>query len=96
MNFFQFLDKQGAELTPEQVVCRVVMMVSRTLCGVILAVIFTLLYAFFDPQIDNKEIFAILGPAFSTTIGGFIGLLAGINLAELIKKYKDITNDTVE
>ena len=96
MNFFQFLDKQGAELTPEQVVCRVVMMVSRTLCGVILAVIFTLLYAFFDPQIDNKEIFAILGPAFSTIIGGFIGLLAGINLAELIKKYKDVTNDNVE
>ena len=96
MNFFQFLDKQGAELTPEQVVCRVVMMVSRTLCAVILAVIFTLLYAFFDPQIDNKEIFAILGPAFSTIIGGFIGLLAGINLAELIKKYKDVTNDNVE
>ena len=96
MNLFQFLDKQGTELTPEQVVCRVVMMVSRTLCAVILAVIFTLLYAFFDPTIDNKEIFAILGPAFSTIIGGFIGLLAGINLAELIKKYKDITNDTVE
>ena len=96
MNFFQFLDKQGAELTPEQVVCRVVMMVSRTLCAVILAVIFTLLYAFFDPQIDNKEIFSILGPAFSTIIGGFIGLLAGINLAELIKKYKDVTNDNVE
>lgn len=96
MNFFQFLDKQGAELTPEQVVCRVVMMVSRTLCAVILAVIFTLLYAFFDPSIDNKEIFSILGPAFSTIIGGFIGLLAGINLAELIKKYKDVTNDNVE
>ena len=96
MNFFQFLDKQGAELTPEQVVCRVVKMVSRTLCAVILAVIFTLLYAFFDPSIDNKEIFSILGPAFSTIIGGFIGLLAGINLAELIKKYKDVTNDNVE
>ena len=96
MNLFQFLDKQGVELTPEQVVCRVVMMVSRTLCAVILAVIFTLLYAFFDPTIDNKEIFAILGPAFSTIIGGFIGLLAGINLAELIKKYKDITNDPTE
>ena len=96
MNLFQFLEKQTVELTPEQVVCRVVMMVSRTLCAVILAVIFTLLYAFFDPTIDNKEIFAILGPAFSTIIGGFIGLLAGINLAELIKKYKDITNDPTE
>ena len=96
MNLFQFLDRQTEELTPEQVVCRVVMMVSRTLCAVILAVIFTLLYAFFDPTIDNKEIFAILGPAFSTIIGGFIGLLAGINLAELIKKYKEVTNDPVE
>jgi hypothetical protein len=94
MKFFEFLDKQGAELTPEQVVCRIVMMVSRTLCGVILAVIFTLLYAFFDPTIDNKEIFAILGPAFSTIIGGFIGLLAGINLNELIKKVKGLEDES--
>ena len=86
MNFFQFLDKQGAELTPEQVVCRVVMMVSRTLCAVILAVIFTLLYAFFDPSIDNKEIFSILGPAFSTIIGGFIGWLAAIKMNNVMEE----------
>lgn len=96
MNFFQFLDKQGAELTPEQAVVRVVMMVARTLCAVVIAMIGVLLYAFFDPTISNDAIFAILGPAFSTIIGGFIGLLAGINLAELINKYKESENDTAE
>jgi len=98
MKFFEFLDRQTTELSPEQAVVRVVMMVSRTLCSVVLALVAVLLYAFFDPTIDNKEIFAILGPAFSTIIGGFIGLLAGINLAELIKNYKakEVTNDTAE
>lgn len=93
MNLFQFLDKKTEELTPEQAVVRVVMMVSRTLCSVVLAMVAVLLYGFFDPTIDNGAIFAILGPAFSTIIGGFIGLLAGINLAELIKKYKDSKDD---
>lgn len=96
MKFFEFLDKQGKELTPTQVVCRVVMMVARTLCIVILSMVAVMLYAFFDPTISNDAIFAIIGPAFSTIIGGFIGLLAGINLAELINKFKEVTNDTTE
>jgi L-lactate permease len=92
MKLFEYLDKQGAELTPEQVVCRVVMMVARTLCTVVLSLVAVLLYAFFDPTISNDAIFSILGPAFSTIVGGFIGLLAGINLAELINKFKEVTN----
>jgi hypothetical protein len=96
MKFFEFLDRQTIELTPEQAVVRVVMMVARTLCAVVIAMITVLLYAFFDPAISNDAIFAILGPAFSTIVGGFIGLLAGINLAELINKYKESKNDTAE
>lgn len=96
MKFFEFLNRQTAELTPVQVVCRVVMMVARTLCVVVLSLVAVLLYAFFDPTISNDAIFSILGPAFSTIIGGFIGLLAGINLAELINKFKGLTDDTAE
>ncbi len=31
----------------------------------------------FDPLVDNDKIFAIIGPAFQTTIGCLIGILVG-------------------
>lgn len=35
--------------------------------------------------IDNKDIFPIIAPAFSTVIGGFIGWLAAIKLNNAMK-----------
>ena len=55
-------------------------MVTLTLCMVILAMVVTLMVGLFDPIVDNSEIFKLIGPAFQTVIGGFIGLLAGIKL----------------
>jgi len=55
-------------------------MVTLTLCMVILAMVITLMVGLFDPNVDNTEIFKLIGPAFQTVIGGFIGLLAGIKL----------------
>ena len=55
-------------------------MVTLTLCAVILAMVVTLMVGLFDPIVDNTEIFKLIGPAFQTVIGGFIGLLAGIKL----------------
>ena len=55
-------------------------MVTLTLCMVILAMVVTLMVGLFDPIVDNTEIFKLIGPAFQTVIGGFIGLLAGIKL----------------
>ncbi|WP_353484911.1 hypothetical protein [Haliscomenobacter sp.] len=55
-------------------------MVTLTLCMVILAMVITLMVGLFDPIVDNTEIFKLIGPAFQTVIGGFIGLLAGIKL----------------
>jgi hypothetical protein len=40
----------------------------------------TLMVGLFDTVVDNTEIFKLIGPAFQTVIGGFIGLLAGIKL----------------
>jgi hypothetical protein len=34
----------------------------------------------FNPIVDNSEIFKLIGPAFQTIVGGFIGLLAGIQV----------------
>jgi undecaprenyl pyrophosphate phosphatase UppP len=55
-------------------------MVTLTLCLVIIAMVVTLMVGLFDPIVDNTEIFKLIGPAFQTVIGGFIGLLAGIKL----------------
>ena len=35
-----------------------------------------------DSNVDDKEIFAIVGPAFQTIVGGFIGLITGINIGK--------------
>ena len=62
----------------------VTLMVTFTLCLVVCAMVGVFLYGLFLPNsvIDNKDIFPIIGPAFQTIIGGFIGLLAGVKLAE--------------
>ena len=62
----------------------VTLMVTFTLCMVVCAMVGVFLYGLFLPNsvIDNKDIFPIIGPAFQTIIGGFIGLLAGVKLAE--------------
>ena len=51
-----------------------------TLSFICVSVVSVLLYAFFDDRVDNNEIFKMLGPAFNTVIGAFVGLLGGISL----------------
>jgi hypothetical protein len=51
-----------------------------TLSFICVSVVAVLLYAFFDTRVDNDEIFKMLGPAFNTVIGAFVGLLGGISL----------------
>jgi len=73
--------------TVDYVIC----MVSATLCLVILGMVGSLLAAIFDPTIPNEPILAVISPAFSGIIGGFIGMLAGVNLAQ-----KDMNEETDE
>ena len=51
-----------------------------TLSFICVSVVSVLLYVFFDDRVDNIEIFKMLGPAFNTVIGAFVGLLGGISL----------------
>jgi hypothetical protein len=60
----------------------VTIMVSFTLCVVIGGMVFALCVGLFDNEVNNDDIFILLGPAFQTIIGGFIGLLAGIKFAK--------------
>jgi hypothetical protein len=38
--------------------------------------------AIFDPTVPDDQIFAIIGPAFQTVVGGFIGLITGIKIGQ--------------
>jgi hypothetical protein len=37
-------------------------------------------YAVIDTNFDTDKVFAIIGPAFQTIVGGFIGLITGIKI----------------
>jgi hypothetical protein len=68
---------------------RVVMCVTLTLCVVIVGMVGALVMAVFDPTIPNEPIFAIIGPAFQTVVGGFIGLITGIKIGQQGKEEPD-------
>lgn len=38
--------------------------------------------ALLDDKVDDKMVFDIIGPAFQTIVGGFIGLITGIKLGQ--------------
>jgi hypothetical protein len=38
--------------------------------------------ALLDSTVDDKIVFDIVGPAFQTIVGGFIGLITGIKIGE--------------
>lgn len=61
---------------------RIIMMVTVTLCLVITGMVVAMVMAVFDPNIPNDPIFAIIGPAFQTVVGGFIGIITGIKIGE--------------
>ena len=59
----------------------VTLMVSFTLCMVVVGMVGVLMAGLFDEKVDNAEIFKLISPAFQTIVGGFMGLLAGVKLS---------------
>lgn len=60
-----------------------IMMVATTsLVLVVIAMCWMFIYAVLDPAVDDKEVFTIVGPAFQTIVGGFIGLITGIQVGK--------------
>ena len=70
----------------EKLVFVITTMVSITLCVVVMSMVGVLLTGLFYQEVDNDRIFELIGPAFQTIVGGFIGLLAGIKINETEKK----------
>ena len=56
---------------------------------VVFSVVGVLLFGLFNKEVDNNKIFEIIGPAFNTVIGAFVGLLGGLSLNRTSKECKD-------
>jgi len=59
-----------------------------TLAMIMMAVITTLMFGLFNNDVDNAEIFSIIGPAFNTIVGAFVGLLGGLSLNANVRDKK--------
>ena len=66
-----------------------------TATGSLVAVVINMMIMFtiaiLDPTVDDEKVFTIIGPAFQTIVGGFIGLITGINIGK-----QDKQDDTTE
>jgi len=60
----------------------ITIMATFSLMGVVFCMIYMFMQAIFDPTVDDKLVFDIIGPAFQTIVGGFIGLITGIHIGE--------------
>jgi len=58
----------------------ILLIATYALVGVVGAFILMFIYAIIDPAVDDTKVFDIIGPAFQTVIGGFIGLITGIKI----------------
>jgi hypothetical protein len=84
---------QQLELEKGKVQLTIMKMAATILGAIMLAVVFIFLVGMFMPNelIDNNEIFKIIGPAFSTIVGAFVGAFAtmmGMKVTELDTNVK--------
>ena len=58
----------------------VMIIAAWSLVAVIIGMLLMFAYAVIDPNFDTDKVFQIIGPAFQTIVGGFIGLITGIKI----------------
>ena len=66
------------------------------LASVLVSVVFAAIVGLFMPNelIDNTEIFELIGPAFQTIVGAFVGLLGGLSISDAAKHNQPKDDDT--
>jgi len=60
----------------------VVLTATGSLVLVVVSMVVMFVIALVDSTVDDKIVFDIVGPAFQTIVGGFIGLITGIKIGE--------------
>lgn len=96
LSFFQtpqITSFEQLELEKGKIQLTIMKMAAAILGSIMLAVVFIFLVGMFVPNelIDNNEIFKIIGPAFSTIVGAFVGAFAtmmGMKVTELDTNVK--------
>ena len=68
----------------------VTLMVTTTLCIVVISMVMAMLVGLFDNDVSNDKIFEVITPAFQVIVGGFIGLITGIKIG------KEDQDDSIE
>ena len=61
----------------------IILVATYSLVAVVVSMIGMFVVAIIDPNVDDNVVFSIVGPAFQTIIGGFIGLITGIKIGQL-------------
>lgn len=61
---------------------KIVVAATVSLMLVVIGMMFAFGVALLDPSVDDKMVFDIIGPAFQTIVGGFIGLITGIKIGQ--------------
>lgn len=61
---------------------KIVVAATVSLMLVVVGMMFAFGVALLDPEVDDKMVFDIIGPAFQTIVGGFIGLITGIKIGQ--------------
>lgn len=82
-----FTSKEPGALDTVEWILRVTVV---TLAMIMMAVIGALMFGLFANDVDNTEIFSIIGPAFNTIVGAFVGLLGGLSLNNVNGKDKPL------
>ena len=67
-------------MSREQLSQWVTLIASVTLSLTVLSMVVVFMFGFFDVLVDNDKLFGIVGPAFQTIVGGFLGLITGIQI----------------
>ena len=67
-------------MNSEQLSQRVTLVACYTLAIILLSMVAVFMIGFFDDKVENAKLFEIVGPAFQTIVGGFIGLITGIKI----------------
>jgi uncharacterized protein YebE (UPF0316 family) len=58
----------------------ILLIATYSLVAVVVAMLGMFVWAIVDPKVDDNVVFQIIGPAFQTIVGGFIGLITGIKI----------------
>jgi len=60
----------------------IILIATGSLVAVVVNMMIMFTIAIVDPAVDDEKVFTIIGPAFQTIVGGFIGLITGINIGK--------------